>query len=96
MRKDRHSEDWYLGSITDENGRYLEAKLSFLEPNRQYVAEIYRDGDDADWEKNPYAMAIERKVVTSLVKLSLRLAPGGGTAIRFRPAKTADRQQLAK
>ncbi|MCZ6682216.1 MAG: glycoside hydrolase family 97 C-terminal domain-containing protein, partial [Planctomycetota bacterium] len=89
-------EDWYLGSITDENGRCLEANLSFLEPNRHYVAEIYRDGDNADWEKNPYAMAIERKVVTSLAKLSLRLAPGGGTAIRFHPAKTANLQQLAK
>ena len=93
VRKDRHSEDWYLGSITDENGRCLEANLSFLEPNRQYVAEIYRDGDDADWETNPYAMTIEKKLVTSLVKILLRLAPGGGTAIRFRPAKAADLQQ---
>ncbi len=96
VRKDRHSEDWYLGSITDENGRCLEANLSFLEPNRQYVAEIYRDGDDADWEKNPYAMAIERKLVTSRVKLPLRLAPGGGTAIRFRPATAEDLKRSAK
>ena len=94
VRKDRHSEDWYLGSITDENGRYLEANLSFLEPNRQYVAEIYRDGDDADWEKNPYAITIERKLVTSRMRLPLRLAPGGGTAIRLRPAMAVDLQQL--
>jgi alpha-glucosidase len=91
-RKDRHSEDWYLGSITDENGRILEASLDFLDPGRPYVAEIYRDGDDADWETNPYSITIERKTVTSATKLPLRLAPGGGTAIRFHPASAADAQ----
>ena len=96
VRKDRHSEDWYLGSITDENGRCLEANLSFLDSDRQYVSEIYRDGDDADWEKNPYQMAIENKLVTSRMRLPLRLAPGGGTAIRFRPATAVDLQQHGK
>ncbi|MCP4246419.1 MAG: glycoside hydrolase family 97 protein [bacterium] len=85
-RKDRQSDDWYLGSITDENGRLLKANLNFLDPSRRYVAEVYRDGDDADWDTNPYAMTIERKQVTSITRLPLRLAPGGGTAIRFRPA----------
>lgn len=92
-RKDRHTEDWYLGSITDENGRVLEASLSFLDPGREYVATIYRDGDDADWKTNPYSITIERKPVTSATKLPLRLAPGGGTAIRFHPAPASDAQQ---
>ncbi len=92
-RKDRHSDDWYLGSITDENGRMLEANLSFLDSNRQYVAEIYRDGHDADWETNPYPMTIEKKLVTSATKLPLRLAPGGGTAIRLRPATETGRPE---
>jgi alpha-glucosidase len=91
VRKDAGSDDWYLGSITDENARTLEADLGFLDAKRDYVAEIYRDGDDADWETNPYAIVIEEKRVTSATKLPLRLAPGGGTAIRFRPAPPADR-----
>ncbi len=86
-RKDRNSDDWYLGSITDENGRILQADLSFLTPGVKYTAEIYRDSDDADWDKNPYGMVIEKKQVDSTMKLPLRLAPGGGTAIRFHPAK---------
>lgn len=85
-RKDRISEDWYLGSITDEEGRLLEARLGFLDPNKQYVAEIYRDGPGADWESNPYDIEIERIPVDNSMTLTLRLAPGGGQAIRFRPA----------
>ncbi len=93
-RKDRNSDDWYIGSITDENPRTLEANLGFLDAGREYIAEIYRDGDDADWETNPYAIVIEEKRVSSTTKLPLRLAPGGGTAIRLRPATPADSAAL--
>lgn len=85
VRKDRRSDDWYLGSISDENGRLLYAPLSFLEPGRKYRAEIYRDGENADWLDNPYEIIIEEKIVTNNMKLPLRLAAGGGQAIRFRP-----------
>ena len=61
--------------------------LRCLDPSRKYVAEIYRDGDDANWKTNPYPVTIERKDVTSTSTLKLRLAPGGGTAIRLTPAK---------
>ncbi|WP_397546242.1 glycoside hydrolase family 97 protein [Rhodothermus marinus] len=87
VRKDRHSDDWYLGSITDEHGRTLQAPLSFLEPGRRYVAEIYRDAPDADWRTNPLAIEITRQIVDASTVLTLRLAPGGGTAIRFHPVE---------
>ena len=83
VRKDRKSEDWYLGSITDEEGRLLDAPLYFLEPDRQYMAQIYRDGPATDWETNPYEIEIERMPVDSETTLQLQLAPGGGQAIRF-------------
>jgi len=85
-RQDRNSEDWYVGSITDERGRTLEAPLSFLEPDRPYVAEIYADAADADWEGNPLAIDITETLVDHITALKLRLAPGGGQAIRLRPA----------
>lgn len=84
-RKDRRSDDWYLGSITDENERSLKFKLSFLDPNRKYVAEIYRDADDADWKRNPHSITIEKQPVDSTLWFSLHLAPGGGAAVRIRP-----------
>jgi alpha-glucosidase len=83
VRKDRNSDDWYLGSITDEEGRLLAAPLHFLEPHRQYMAQIYRDGPTTDWETMPYEIEIERIPVDSETTLQLRLAPGGGQAIRF-------------
>ncbi len=82
-RQDRNSKDWYLGSVTDENPRDLTIRLDFLEPGKSYTAQIYRDADDADWETNSYAMAIEEKEVNSTETLQLKLAPGGGQAIRF-------------
>ncbi len=85
VRKDRNSEDWYLGSITNEKGRLLEAPLSFLDPGKIYIAEIYRDGTFADWEDNPYDLEIVTKEVNSQTILPLRLATSGGQAIRFRP-----------
>lgn len=88
-RKDRGSDDWYIGSITDESGRTLTADLSFLDPDRAYVAEIYRDGPDADWEKNPYPVEVVRRPVDAKTTLALPLAAGGGTAIRIRPATGA-------
>ncbi len=87
VRKDRHSNDWYLGSITDEHGRTLQTPLSFLDKHKTYRAEIYCDGLNANWETNPLSYKIEQKIVNTNTVLTLRLAPGGGTAIRFTPVE---------
>jgi alpha-glucosidase len=83
VRKDRNSNDWYLGSVTDENARTLEVRLDFLDPDRSYRAQIYRDGANADWRTHAFAIAIERRAVRRGDTLQLKLAPGGGAAIRF-------------
>ncbi len=83
VRKDRSSDNWYLGAISDEQDRTLRASLSFLDPKRSYTAQIYRDGDKADWKKAPEDLVIEARPVVSTDTLTLRLAPGGGQAIRF-------------
>lgn len=85
VRKDKHSENWFLGSITDENARDSEIKLDFLSPNQKYQAIVYEDGSDADWQKNPKSYAIKTIQVTSKSKIKLHLAKGGGTAISFKP-----------
>jgi alpha-glucosidase len=83
-RKDRRSEDWYLGSLTDEQGRLLDVALDFLDPGRRYEAQIYRDGEEAHWKTAPFEFAVEQRVVDSTDRLTLRLAAGGGTAVRFK------------
>jgi alpha-glucosidase len=82
-RQDRNSDDWYLGSISDEQARELNVSLDFLDAKRSYRAQIYRDGADADWQSHPHSIVIENRVVKSTDTLALKLAPGGGMAVRF-------------
>ena len=84
-RRERGSQTWFLGAITDEEGRTLDVPLSFLTPGKQYVAEIYADGPKANWLDNPLPVTITRRPVTSATRLRVILAPGGGQAIRIRP-----------
>ncbi|GHE77992.1 glycoside hydrolase family 97 protein [Thalassotalea profundi] len=83
-RQERDGKDWFLGALTDENARELTFSLDFLDPHTNYQAQIYRDGDKAEWINNPYEMIIENKRVTTNDKLSIKLATSGGVAIRFK------------
>ncbi len=82
-RKERGGDNWYLGALTDEDGRTLSVPLSFLDEGRRYTAQIYRDGDQAHWKTAPQDIVIEERTVTRADTLALKLAPGGGQAIRF-------------
>lgn len=85
VRKEKNREDWFLGSCTDEHKRTLEIELSFLDPDKKYRAEVYADADDADWKTNPQAIDIYSIEVDSKTVLNLKLAAGGGQAIKFIP-----------
>ncbi len=86
-RRERGGKTWFLGAITDEEARTLDVPLSFLEPGKRYVAEIYADGPKANWVDNPLPVTITKRPVTSATRLRVLLAPGGGQAIRIRPAR---------
>lgn len=84
-KRDNYSgNDWYLGAVTDENARTIEIKLDFLDKDKQFEAQIYQDGKNAEWKNNPYDLSIEKRTVTASDKLTLKLATSGGTAIRFK------------
>ena len=83
-RHERNGDDWYLGALTDEKSRQLTFKLDFLDSNKRYQAQIYRDGKNADWVNTPYDLTIEKKEVTAKDKLTINLATSGGVAIRFK------------
>ncbi|XHS80165.1 glycoside hydrolase family 97 protein [Burkholderiaceae bacterium UC74_6] len=84
VRKDRRSEDWYLGAVTDAQARTVRVPLDFLAPGRRYRAEIYRDGDAADYRNDHrFDLVVARREVTAADVLSMRLAPGGGFAVRI-------------
>jgi len=85
-RRERNAQSWYIGAITDEEGRTFDVPLAFLTPGKKYVAEIYADGPGANWATNPLPVAISSKPVDSTSRLRMVLAPGGGQAVRIRPA----------
>jgi hypothetical protein len=88
-RKEKGAANWFIGSVTDENGRKAVIPLSFLDKGKKYIATIYADADNADWKTNPEAYQIHTYLVNAGTKLNITLAKGGGAAISIKPA-TAD------
>jgi alpha-glucosidase len=80
----RHGDTWYLGAMTNWDARDLDVPLSFLGAG-EYEAQIFADGADAD--KVATSLTISRRKVKTGEKLTLHLAPGGGTAVIFSPAR---------
>lgn len=85
VRKARDGGEWFLGSAGGAQAHDLQAPLSFLDAGRRYRAEIYRDGERADWKTAPFEFVRETREVRSTDTLPLHLAAGGGQAIRFVP-----------
>lgn len=86
VRQERGTDNWYVGSVTDDQARDLALSLDFLSPGKRYQAIIYEDGPDADYRDNPYPMTIRRLEVGSDTVLRLHLAAGGGAAIQILPS----------
>lgn len=82
-RKERGGDSWFIGSMTNENARQIDLPLNFLDEGATYLAVIYEDGPDADYETNPYPMTIRQIAVNSDTILELNLARSGGAAIRI-------------
>jgi alpha-glucosidase len=80
----RSGNDWFVGSITDSEPRDLDVPLSFLGAGN-YAAEIYADGPNAATQPKDSVRNVQ--TVTAKSTLKLKLAPGGGAAIRITPAK---------
>lgn len=83
-RKDKASDDWFIGSATDAEARNLTIDLDFLDDGKEYMAEIYADGEGADYRTNPYPVSYNRVKVTKTSHLTLKLVPSGGAAIRIK------------
>ncbi|MEQ1586764.1 MAG: glycoside hydrolase family 97 protein [Cyclobacteriaceae bacterium] len=94
-RKQKGKDAWFIGAITDENKREVQVNFNFLEPKKTYVVTIYGDAPDAHWETNPMAYSIQNYTVTSKTILKLKLAAGGGAALKVQPA-TPDQSKKVK
>ena len=77
------SSDWYIGGVTNEEGRRVELYIDFLEPSVNYVATVYRDSDDAHYRDHQLGYVIEEKIVRNGDRMEMYIAPGGGFAIKL-------------
>ncbi|MBE9586727.1 glycoside hydrolase family 97 protein [Mucilaginibacter sp. JRF] len=80
-RKAKGKNEWFVGSVTDENARTAVVKFDYLPKGKTYEAIIYADGKDASYDKNPQSYTIRKMKVTSKTVLKQAVAPGGGFAI---------------
>ena len=86
----RHGSDWYVGAMTDA-ARKLTVKLPFLAKGT-WQADVFADAPDA--AKEPTHLAITAPKVGAAATpaaLTFDLAPGGGAAVRLRPAAAGAR-----
>lgn len=84
-RKDKNSNDWFVGCTTNEEGHTSTIRFDFLDKGKDYEAIIYSDAENAHFTDNPQAYRIVRKKINSKSKLKLTAAPGGGYAISIKP-----------
>ncbi len=80
----RAGDDWYVGGMTDWNARETEVDLSFL-PDGDYRMTIIKDGVNAD--KIARDFAIESDNVDNTKKIKIRMARGGGFAMKLTRVK---------
>ena len=80
-RKDKNSNNWFVGNNNGVSPRTATINLDFLEKGKKYEATIYADAKDADYKTNPQAYTITKQKVTDKSKLKMTSAAGGGYAI---------------
>ena len=95
-RKAKGSSSWFVGGITDENPRTATVKLDFLDADKQYVATLYADGKDADYDTNPTSYQIKKGLVNAKTKILTQLARSGGFALSLIEATAADKKEVKK
>ena len=86
-RKDKNSNDWYIGCTTNENGHTSLLKLDFLDKNKKYEATIYADTKNTHYKNNPKAYKISKQKVDANTSLSIIAKEGGGYAISIKEIK---------
>lgn len=83
----RKGDAWYIGAMTNEQGREVTVPLNFLGAGR-YEATVWQDGE------TPTTLKRTTQPVSATGSLTLKLArSGGGTAI-IRPEKDIEKEEI--
>ena len=86
-RKDRHSEEWFVGGVNDATPRTLKLTFDFLPAGKAYTMSVWKDGQGATYLTDARSkIAYDTVTVRKGDTYPLWLAPGGGAAMRLVPA----------
>ena len=80
-RKEKGTNNWFIGSATSDANHQSVISLDFLEKGKNYIATIYADTKDTDYKSNPQSYQIVKGLVNSKNKLKINTVEAGGYAI---------------
>lgn len=81
----RAGEEWFIGSVYDENGGSLEIPLDFLEAEKEYQVTYYEDTEETHGTTNPEAYRVRQGTVKKGDVVKAVMAPGGGHCMWIKP-----------
>ena len=95
-RKAKNKNEWYIGSVNDENPRVANIAFDFLPAGKTYVATIYADAADAGYLNNSMSYTIRKVLVTSKSILKQRVGAAGGAAVSIKEEVSTGTKKLPK
>ena len=95
-RKEKGTNNWFIGSATGDANHQSVISLDFLEKGKDYIATIYADTKDTDYKSNPQSYQIVKGIVNSKNKLKINTVEAGGYAISLFEVTTSDEMKGLK
>jgi hypothetical protein len=95
-RKEKGTNNWFIGSATGNANHQSVISLDFLEKGKNYIATIYADTKDTDYKLNPQSYQIVKGLVNSKNKLKINTVEAGGYAISLFEVTTSDEMKGLK
>lgn len=95
-RKEKGTNNWFIGSATGDANHQSVISLDFLEKGKNYIATIYADTKDTDYKSNPQSYQIVKGLVNSKNKLKINTVEAGGYAISLFEVTTSDEMKVLK
>lgn len=95
-RKEKGTNNWFIGSATGDANHQSVISLDFLEKGKNYIATIYADTKDTDYKSNSQSYQIVKGLVNSKNKLKINTVEAGGYAISLFEVTTSDEMKGLK
>jgi hypothetical protein len=81
----RKGDEWFVGSVINEQGGTVAINLDFLNDETKYFATLYEDADNTHYINNKESYRVREDTLTKNDVVQAKMAPGGGHCIWFRP-----------